>query len=198
MDVILVFGADNDHPLAWLLNKSTRHVWCAVREEHQGYWVSYNWHCGLPIMRTEAPIDFDLAGHYRALGLDVVEMEAGTKPVRGPLMINNCVGHVMVVCGIRARFIYTPWQLLKHVRGRSIFQKAKRAFSLLQYAPGFGGGGGSPPPPLPPLPPLPPPPPPPASQVVRNRQAKERRLKREAKDQSASITDESTPNTLLG
>jgi hypothetical protein len=80
MKCLLIFGAENAHPLAWMLNRKRRHVWCALQDVERGVWVSYNWHKGLPVIQAEAAADYDLATHYRAQGFAVVEVERGTEP----------------------------------------------------------------------------------------------------------------------
>jgi hypothetical protein len=140
MDALIIFGEDNAHPLRFLLHKKHRHVWCAVRLDQ--YWVSYNWHQGIPLINVDQTADFDLAGFYRQSGYEVIETTVGEKPSHGPWMANNCTGHTMVVCGIRAHHIYTPHQLWRYLRGRTMFSNIKSFFRRCAYLPGFGGGGG--------------------------------------------------------
>jgi hypothetical protein len=138
MDALIIFGDDNDHPLRFLLNKKHRHVWCAVRLDQ--YWVSYNWHQGNPIINVDQAADFDLASFYREQGFEVIETTVGDEPCHGPWMCNNCVGHTMVICGIRAHHIYTPHQLWKHLTGRTMFDNIRNFFNRCEFIPGFGGG----------------------------------------------------------
>lgn len=151
MKCLIIFGAENAHPLAWLLDRKKRHVWCALQDTERGMWISYNWHQGIPVITAEAPADYDLATHYQAQGYAVVETERGTAPCLSLLMLNNCVGHVKLVCAIRSRAL-TPYQLYRSLTTRwwSIAQ-----FKRLFTAPGFGGSTPAPPPPPPPLPPEP-------------------------------------------
>jgi hypothetical protein len=148
MKCLLIFGAENAHPLAWLLNRKRRHVWCALQDVDRGAWISYNWHQGVPVIQAEAAADYDLATHYRAQGFAVVEVERGTKPRLFPLVMNNCVGHVKVVCALHT-FAVTPHQLYRSMTKRKRPMKFKQLFTV----PGFGGS---------PAPAPPPPPPPPA------------------------------------
>jgi hypothetical protein len=137
MKALIIFGADNDHPLGFLLNREHRHVLCAVKTN--GYWVVYNWHQGNPLINV---VDgtFDLATHYRIAGMEVVQTEVGDEPCHGPWMCNNCVGHAMVICGIRTHFIFTPHQLWKHITGRTMKNSIRKLFNTLCFLPGFGGG----------------------------------------------------------
>jgi hypothetical protein len=136
MECLVIFGAENAHPLAWLLNRQHRHVWCALRDTERGAWVSYNWHQGAPIIRVEAAADYDLAAHYRGQGYTVVPVARGVGAVLYPLILNNCVGHVKLICGIRSWSV-TPNQLhAKLTRKQGRLMQLKTLLTL----PGFGGG----------------------------------------------------------
>ena len=151
MKCLVVFGAENAHPLAWLLNRSRRHVWCALRDTEQNMWLSYNWHKGLPIIRAEAAADFDLEAHYLSNGFEVLSIERGDIPCMSFSILNNCVGHVKVVCAIKS-WALTPYQLYRSLTPKKgLTMKFKQLFTV----PGFGGGS-----PAAPAPPPPPPPPP--------------------------------------
>ena len=169
MKCLVIFGAENAHPLAWMLSRKHRHVWCALQDVERGVWVSYNWHQGLPIIQVESAADYDLAAHYRAQGFTVVEMERGTKPRLFPFVMNNCVGHVKVICALRT-FTVTPEWLYRSMTKRKRPMKLKELFTV----PGFGGGSPAPPPPPPPLPP---PPTKANPAVVKARDDEQRRLK---------------------
>jgi len=177
MHSYLVFGSDNDHPLAWLLHARHRHVWCIIADTAHNTWVSYDWAQGLPELRTEAALDFDIKAHYEAHGYDVVAIPEGERAaVQGPLVLNNCVGHVKNVLGIRG-FALFPHQLYRLVTKRlKRAAEDKRRLNMVA-APGFGGGSAPPMPPMPayvPPPPPPPKPPPRKPQDVRNKEAEER------------------------
>jgi hypothetical protein len=169
MECLVIFGAENEHPLAWLLNRERRHVWCAVQDIDRNAWVSYNWHQGAPIIQAESAADFDLATHYRRQGYTVVASTRGKAAILYPLMLNNCVGHVKLLCGIRS-WAVTPNQLYNAMTGKGLIMKLKRLFTL----PGFGGGSPAPPPPPPPLPP---PPTKADPAVVKAREDEQRRMK---------------------
>ena len=172
MKCLVVFGAENAHPLAWLLNRKRRHVWCALQDTEQNMWLSYNWHKGLPIIRAEAAADFDLEVHYLAQGFEVVSIERGDIPCMSFSILNNCVGHVKVVCAIKS-WALTPYQLYRSLTPKKgLTMKLKQLFTI----PGFGGSSPAPAPPPPP-PPLPPPPTKADPAVVQSREAEQRRLK---------------------
>ena len=197
MKCLLIFGTENAHPLSWMLSRKHRHVWCALQDLERGVWVSYNWHKGLPIIQAESAADYDLAAHYRAQGFTVVEMERGTKPRLFPFVMNNCVGHVKVICALRTHTV-TPQWLYRSMTKRERPMKIKHLFTV----PGFGGSSPSPPPPPPPLPP---PPTKADPAVVKSREEEQRRLKLQ-RGMAGTVKTGSTPlgtattadKTLLG
>lgn len=136
MDALIIFSDDNAHPLGFILNKQHRHVWCAVRSGD--FWVVYNWHHGVPLINV-VDGQFDLAAHYQDEGCEVIETTVGDEPCHGPWMCNNCVGHTMVICGIRTHFIFTPQQLWKNLTGKTMFNSIRDFFFSCSYVPGFGG-----------------------------------------------------------
>jgi len=138
MDALIIFSSGNEHPLNWMLDKRHRHVWCATKIE-SGQWVIYNWHQGNPIIEV-VDGSVDLAAYYKSEGFKVYNVEVGDEPCHGPWMCNNCVGHTMVLLGIRTHFIFTPHQLWKHLTGRTMTDHIKRFFTNLCFVPGFGGG----------------------------------------------------------
>jgi len=188
MKCLLIFGAENAHPLAWLLNRKRRHVWCALQDVDRGAWISYNWHQGVPVIQAEAAADYDLATHYRAQGFAVVEVERGTQPRLFPLVMNNCVGHVKVVCALHT-FAVTPHQLYRSMTKRKRPMKFKQLFTV----PGFGGS------PAPAPPPPPPPPPEKSAEEVRASEQDARRRAAGAQGRASTIlTGSDAGNTETG
>lgn len=181
MKCLLIFGAGNAHPLAWLLNRKRRHVWCALQDVDRGAWVSYNWHQGVPAIQAEAADDYDLATHYRAQGFEVVEVERGTQARLFPFVMNNCVGHVKVICALHT-FAVTPHQLYRSVIQRKRQMKFKQLFTV----PGFGG------PPAPVAPAAPPPPPEKSAEEVRAAEQTARRRAAGAQGRASTILTGST------
>lgn len=151
MDALVIFSSGNKHPLAWLLSRERRHVWCAVRKD--GYWIIYDWSFGIPVISI-ANGHQDLARFYLDAGYEVIETTVGDEPCHGPWICNNCVGHTMVILGIRAHLIFTPYQLWKHLK------KEKPMFNFLKKLEYLPGGYFTPKKPEVPPPPPPPPPPP--------------------------------------
>ena len=126
MDGLAVFSVANSHPLAFLLSRNVRHVFACVRDTERGFWMSYDWHQGVPHLKVEAAADFDLEAHYRDHGYIVVPVEIADTPTYGPWQWNNCVGHAKTVLAIRS-WAVTPFGLLKHLEKRDVlFAQAHR------------------------------------------------------------------------
>jgi len=204
MEMLVFFTPSNEHPFAWLLNEQHRHVWCAAQDLERGVWVSYDWKRGLPRIRVEAPYDYDLADHYARQGQDVVRIQRGSNEGVGPFMLNNCVSHTKMICGIRS-FALTPRQLYRHLTEGSFTMRLLKTLRSMTFLPGFGGGPSAPPPPPPP----PPPPEPPkksdpAVQQARSDEKKRAQLQAGAagtiKTSSVGVTTpaDTTTKTLLG
>lgn len=146
MDAYLVFSPDNSHTFRWLLNRERRHVWCILADHKAGVWVSYNWDQGLPIVRVESSLDFDIAAHYTQQGLTVVSLDhIDRSAVSGPVVLNNCVGHVKSVLGIPG-FSMVPNQLFKYIRRAKVLARARSQVSAVTV-PGFGSNNKTPAPP---------------------------------------------------
>ena len=138
MNALIIFEAANEHPLAGLLDKRHRHVWVAIKDDERNAWTSYNWRDGSPLLRLEGPADFDLSQHYIDQGLEVIAIQTNPdyRPV-GPMLLNNCVGHVKLICGIKS-WALTPHQLYKHLTAT-----LRSPFFALWTIP--GGGPSAPP-----------------------------------------------------
>jgi hypothetical protein len=129
MRALVIFGSENTHPLAWMLNKRRRHVFCAVQTDSA--WVVFDWYQGLPII-TLAPLDYCLVTHYLDQGYEVVPYDRGHEPVMAPFVINNCVTAVKVLLGIKS-WASTPHGLYRHLT------EEPRSFWRWMSVPGFGG-----------------------------------------------------------
>ena len=111
---LVVFEHNNLHPLSPLLKRGFRHVFCAVVEDNGRAWVEHNLHGTEYVTTSIAPLDYDLAGYYRDLGMIVVEYERPRHRVLGWLLANSCVGTVKHVLGIRS-WAVTPFQLYQYL-----------------------------------------------------------------------------------
>lgn len=124
---LVVFGGDPQ--LAWLrvLKHGYRHCFAVLedgRTAGQGAarfaptWIIYN-----PLShRTEISVlsgvgRESIAGYYRSLGYRVVETHV-CHPLRRPVPWRpyTCVEAVKRVLGLRARWVFTPWQLSENLK----------------------------------------------------------------------------------
>lgn len=204
MEALIIFTSENLHPLHRFMHKDRSHVWCAIRDRDRGHWVGYDWGQGAPRVTCLTHSDYDLAAFYRGHGQEVIETKVRRFKPRGPVMLNNCVGHVKLMLGIRS-WSLTPHQLYRYLTkermGMGIFDRLRGCFVI----PGFGGGSA-------PAPPPPPPPPEPPKPVARKtdesvQQARrdEQRRARIAAGQGGTIQtplggvgEATTTKTLLG
>tara|TARA_R110000744_G_scaffold90678_1_gene176039 strand:- start:927 stop:1415 length:489 start_codon:yes stop_codon:yes gene_type:complete len=152
-------------------------------------WVSYDWHQGLPVIKAEAAADFDLASYYRDQGYEVVKVDRGKDALMRPLVLNNCVGHVKLICAIKS-WAMTPHQLHRSIVGPRGFVMMLKHFLVF---PGFGGTPSPPPPP----PPLPPPPTKADPAVVKARTDAQRRLRQQRGMAGTQVADQATVGTAL-
>ena len=67
----------------------------------------------------DIPQDFDLPGWLKDQGHDVVAARFRTPHIPAPLMPLTCVEVVKRLLGIHAIFVFTPWQLYRHLLSHS-------------------------------------------------------------------------------
>lgn len=192
MDAIVIFSSENNHPLSFLLNSQRRHVWCAIRDDERGHWLSYDWGKGIPALRCEASADFDLKSFYQEQGFEVLDVQVGDTPPHGPLQWNNCVGHVKTILALNT-YALVPNGLYKHLTRRS--RSMLSFLRTLSFAPGFGGGSSAAPAPLP----QPAPVKAPKSEMAKraDKTLAADQAKRKKAQQAAGNLDDDSPSTLL-
>lgn len=117
---LVVFSGKAD--LIWLrlLKRGFRHCFAVI--DCDGVWVTVN-----PLsQRTDlTPIRgvsaVNLKRHYRAYGLRVIEtrtQDPGPYPL--PWRPFTCVEAVLRVLGVRAPWVFTPWQLYRYLRNEKV------------------------------------------------------------------------------
>ena len=114
---LVVFHNHGNHWLDPILKEGFKHVFCAVVDGD--YWIVVDGRNGLPAVEVVAASTEDLKAFYENEGFTVIEVDRGS-PLRSPLILNNCVGMVRAILGIRTSFVLTPYQLFKHLRGRHV------------------------------------------------------------------------------
>lgn len=110
---LVVFHDHGCHLLDPLLKRGFRHVFCCISQGD--YWILIDGMAGKPMVKVVAGTQIDLAAFYRNEGYTVVSVNEGPG-VRSPLAVANCVGIVKAVLGLRAPFVWTPYQLYKFLR----------------------------------------------------------------------------------
>ena len=82
------------------------------------YWIKIDGSLGAVQLRVVTGSDFDLAGHYRAHQLTVIETETRDGPPFWPLVLATCVGLIKRVLVIRRPWVLTPRQLHRYLTTR--------------------------------------------------------------------------------
>ncbi|MEO5336533.1 MAG: hypothetical protein H7841_06530 [Magnetospirillum sp. WYHS-4] len=115
---LVVFAGQADLKGLRLLRPGFRHCFVVLRR--QGHWVVYN-----PLSHwTEIQVladrpAADLACWFAEKGYRVVPAPAGEAPrIPAPWRPYTCVEAVKRALGLRAPWVFTPWQLYKRLCGR--------------------------------------------------------------------------------
>src|SRR5688572_2776157 len=127
---LLVFSGRTG--VAWLrwLRTGFRHCFVAVDDGVEWLTIDPLLH-RLEVRASGLPSDFDLAGEYRRMGLTVAEVIPAPVPLRrAPLGLFTCVETAKRLLGIRAPWVFTPWQL---------YRLASRAIPSGAQTPGAAG-----------------------------------------------------------
>lgn len=101
--------------VCWLrwLKPGYRHCFVAVDDGIEWLTVDPLLH-RLEIRASGLPSAFDLAAEYRRMALAVIEVVPLAVPMRcAPFGLFTCVETAKRLLGIRARWVFTPWQLYR-------------------------------------------------------------------------------------
>ena len=109
-----MFGAGGTERLITrFLKPGFHHCWVCLLDEDR--WILADGVLGVPRLREMCGDAFDLAGHYRNLGMAVIVTEQRETAVPFSLVANNCVGMVKSLLCIGAPLVWTPWQLYRYL-----------------------------------------------------------------------------------
>lgn len=108
-----------------MLKPGFRHCFVCLRDGD--YWLLVDAALGVPLIKVLQQADFGLAAFYRELGFTVVETTQNEQPIRCPVSLASCVGVVKAVLAIRAPFVWSPYQLYKHLVKHADRAKAETA-----------------------------------------------------------------------
>lgn len=111
---LVVFHDHGSHWLSWVLKPGFRHVFAVV--DSGEHWIMVDPRDGVPIIEAVADASFDLAAFYREEGYAVLDVVPPGQGPWGPFFISNCVGAVKAVLGLRAPFVFTPYQLYRRLK----------------------------------------------------------------------------------
>ena len=99
---------------------------CFVALETGGHWVTANRRAAGLTLRVAAPAGYDLAAFYRRHGFTVVET-MWRAPSRARLSdacrLATCVGYCKALLGLRAPWVWTPYQLYRHLTETRPYEK---------------------------------------------------------------------------
>ncbi len=103
---------------AFLGRDGFRH--CFVVVPSGDYWVLLDGRAGSPRLDVIGSTKDSAAAYYRREGFTIVEVSTRQRPpLWWPWMFHNCVGATKAVLGVRAPWVWTPWQLYRHLRRRN-------------------------------------------------------------------------------
>ncbi len=94
------------------MKRGFRHVFIVI--ESGDYWIRQDGFDGMPTTEVTAPAGYDLAAFYRE-DFTVLEITVERIPVRGLFMQATCVGQIKAYLALNAPFVFTPWQLYRHI-----------------------------------------------------------------------------------
>lgn len=114
-EVWVVFTNQTELPLLSALKDGFRHCFILI---HDGeHWISVDPMSNyMEVVVHNVPAHFDLAAWLKARGHHMIKTQIKdnlTKPA--PMMPFTCVEACKRILGIHGRFIFTPWQLYKHI-----------------------------------------------------------------------------------
>ena len=123
MKAIVVFhGEGSGFWPAFLGRDGFRH--CYVVVPSGDYWILLDGTAGMPRLEVIGGTKDSAAASCRREGLTIVEFEIRPRGLLvWPWMLQNCVGATKAVLGIRAPWVWTPWQLYRHLRKLNVKER---------------------------------------------------------------------------
>ena len=111
----VVFSGQADLPWLKILKPGFRH--CAVLLNDGKNWITIDPLSNYTdVMVHQVPLDFDLPSWMRSRGHKVIKAPLSRISKPAPISVYSCVEAVKRVLGIHKRFIFTPWQLYRHLQ----------------------------------------------------------------------------------
>lgn len=112
--VVVFTGETHVKCLRWL-RREFRHCFIVIRD--RGHWIACDPLCHRISLAVLPPCQLaELASLFRQNGHRVIETTARiAPPALAPLRPVTCVEVVKRVLGLRAPWVFTPWQLYRHL-----------------------------------------------------------------------------------
>ena len=106
-DVYVAFCMDDGpHWWSWMLHPTIKHCYALV--PHQGKWYAFS--------KSVSGIELMLVDDiYDVVQNDILVKSTVRKCKRRLFMLNTCVGYTKQILGINKPFIWTPYQLYRHL-----------------------------------------------------------------------------------
>ena len=118
----VVFSGQADMPWLKILKPGFRH--CSVLLNDGKSWISYDPLSNYTdITVHHLPPEFDLPSWMSQRGHKVMPAPLGKPKKPAPFGVYSCVEAVKRALGIHAGFIFTPWQLYRHLLGLRAFHQ---------------------------------------------------------------------------
>lgn len=118
MHAIVIFHDKGAGFWPWLFGRpGFRHCLVAVNDDRA--WMVIDPRSNTVDIRAEVDADYDLAAFYRLQGFTVVEAQTAGARRRYPVWFFTCVEAVKRILGLQGWWIWTPYQLYKHLEKRN-------------------------------------------------------------------------------
>lgn len=116
MKAVIVFhGEGSGFWPAFLGRDGFRH--CFVVVPSGDYWILLDGTAGSPRLEVIGGTVDDIAAYYAREKFTILEYQVRTRRLLWwPWMLMNCVGATKAILGIQAWWVWTPWQLYRHLR----------------------------------------------------------------------------------
>lgn len=111
----VVFSGKTDLPWLRVFKRGFRHCYAVLHDGAR--WITIDPLSNYTELTAhDLPKDFNLPRWLSQRGSLVIEAELKRPPYEAPWMPFTCVEAVKRILGLHSRFIWTPWQLYRHLR----------------------------------------------------------------------------------
>ena len=97
---------------------------CYVVVPAGDYWILMDGTAGALVIAVVGGTDDSAAAYYKREGMTFIETPIRQRRLLWwPLMLHNCVGATKAVLGVRAPWVWTPYQLYRYLRKMNVRDK---------------------------------------------------------------------------